>query len=322
MRSGFVVLFLWLLTLPTHAQTPLPQPTLDTTNLGVIGAAFTTTNQTPLIGQPFRLTLTIRASEDLTIDDETLPTLQSALDMGFEVLSQSPVEVSTRDGQQVITQQFRAVLWQTASFTTPELLIPYMQQGVLRTAPVRSVTLQPQTIVPAPQNAAIRPLLAEFDLDFFPRWIIQVAVAIAAFWMIVVSIALRSTQRRRRNLRTRTAEAAEAIFALRNLKARNELPAVAFPIISNLVRTFVEQHSGVEASELTTTELLYVLQQKAYLTDHLRQRLRMLLDQADLVKFAQFTPDADSVQVLINVATSWVREADRQQVAHSQEETA
>jgi hypothetical protein len=63
----------------------------------------------------------------------------------------------------------------------------------------------------------------------------------------------------------------------------------------------------VEALDRTTFELIQELTRTPLDPAH-RDRLLQLLDEADLVKFAKYSPEPEAAQRVLDVARRWVRE--------------
>jgi hypothetical protein len=73
----------------------------------------------------------------------------------------------------------------------------------------------------------------------------------------------------------------------------------------DVLRTFLERRTGVEAMDRTTFELLGELRRTS-LSAALRDRLAALLEEGDLVKFAKQVPPEDAANALVPAAREWV----------------
>jgi len=104
----------------------------------------------------------------------------------------------------------------------------------------------------------------------------------------------------------------EALGALAALE-REALPERGrfkehYTALSLILRTYVERRWGVPAVESTTHEIDALLERSRTFAPQERGRLRTILDEADLVKFAKFTPTRDAAVAALHAARSWVDE--------------
>jgi hypothetical protein len=76
--------------------------------------------------------------------------------------------------------------------------------------------------------------------------------------------------------------------------------------VSDILRTYVERRFLVAALEMTTHEVLAVLQQ-AGVDESFRRGIREFLEQCDRVKFANFRPDTDACRRLLEAGRGLVR---------------
>jgi hypothetical protein len=99
--------------------------------------------------------------------------------------------------------------------------------------------------------------------------------------------------------------AAQAVLAeFRKVHAANVAPALVYENVSNALRHYIQGRFAVSAEELTTQELMSDLANLENLSDRRKRELSYLLEQADLVKFAQVQPK--SAEKILSVAQQWV----------------
>jgi hypothetical protein len=185
--------------------------------------------------------------------------------------------------------------------------------GVPLLVPVRSV------VPPDAEDILDITPIAEFPRTWWP-WLVLLAVVVAT---ILVG---------RRYLRRPPAEEpepepvpepAEAPLdeALRRLAALARIDVASdaalkpfFVELSDILRTYVARRTGVPALEMTTGELVRELRgirRTARLPDERVRDLDRLLQAADLVKFADLHPAADSATTALHQATATVRIAEQ-----------
>jgi hypothetical protein len=80
--------------------------------------------------------------------------------------------------------------------------------------------------------------------------------------------------------------------------------------LTGIVRWYIEQQTNLRAPELTTEEFLHEITQqwehRSALPPELRDRLRLFLESADMVKFARFQPSSDEIMLGIHRAEEFI----------------
>lgn len=84
-------------------------------------------------------------------------------------------------------------------------------------------------------------------------------------------------------------------------------PKVYYSSVSGTVRRYLKAVKGVSATETTTSELMTVAE-KAGIPEVYRVRLRAFLEEADLVKFAKFTPGEEEKDRFLETAKRLVND--------------
>lgn len=124
---------------------------------------------------------------------------------------------------------------------------------------------------------------------------------------------------RRRQGRTQTAAIVDtrspeqiAFDALAALKAR-DLPGQGalkahYTILADILRAYLWRKRGFDALDMTTSEILHHLRQWPEIAS-LRPRLESILNDADMVKFAKWRPEAARARLAVDSADSIVRDA-------------
>lgn len=79
-------------------------------------------------------------------------------------------------------------------------------------------------------------------------------------------------------------------------------------LVSEIVRTYLEERFGLKAPERTTEEFLVELAKSAALESHHKSFLAEFLTQCDLAKFARATPARNELEDLHGAASRLVRE--------------
>jgi hypothetical protein len=263
---------------------------------GPVTATLSAPDGTLSVGDPIQLTLTLTHPASYQV---ILPTLPDAWG-DFAVVSQSPATVvDNADGTATTAMRIDARLFQAGAFTTPVLEVSFTDgQGGL------------QKVLTEPTAVSIVSVLQEGDTqlrDIKP----QAALPIPAAWpwiaaglaAMTVVAALVWQARRRGKLTVDNRQAHEvALDGLRIVEGLR-LPEQDrfkehYTLVSDTVRVYVERRFAVPALERTTAEIRPDLARTA-MTPEVRALLIAFLQESDLVKFSEWTPDVASAQQLL-----------------------
>lgn len=273
----------------------------------LLAATFDTTNEAPKTGQPVDLTLSVEVPIDIHIVNwPEFPKSWSELDV--DQVGEIVIEEGA-EGASIYRQTLTVRMWIPGEHETPETLIGYRFAGEedVYHVRVRSVMFNvPSALETRDLNVLIRkpnrPHISSFYLS--PRTIaVLVLVLLGAGglyrrWLkqrrLVASIANKASQTPQ-----------EMILAeLARLKAQEAPILVVIVSVAHGLRHYIQQQLDIPAQEMTTTELVTTLQDRLE-TGHLDE-LRRLLEQADLVKFANIRPHKRAASRMINRARRWI----------------
>lgn len=283
---------------PAHPITAPPDPSL------IVFAALTASTSSPQLGEPFLLTLTVRTPPDLPIAE--WPSL-SDLPPPFETLSEEPRTLSQRATEQVYTQVAEVTLWATGMHMTPELRVIYERGGRRFFAPVQSVSLLVPAQITNPLETDPRPSLTVFDLVFPIQWLILPAVVT----LLVIIWFLMRRRRPTEALATQRSRAAQVIIAqIEDLQSSGLSADEIILICVERLRLFLAQAVQINAQEMTTTEIIQQLRTQRLLPKRLINALNTLMEQADLIKFANLSPEI-SPQQFMQVSIRWIKQTDQ-----------
>ncbi len=306
------VLFLYLVMIlaalfvvPVEAQEvtqEAPPPVLN----DAIRAEFQVDNSSPLLGEPFNVTVVVEASSDI----EILTWVE--FDEPIEVLEAGEVESEVLVSEMRHTRNYEVVLWDVGEYLSPEILLTYRQAGATNSVAVSSFFVQvPAQIINA-EDAVARPLKSPIDLPYTsPTIYIGIGIGI----VILLLILARLIQVSRKNVVqiVRASPAEKTIAVLEDLKVQNLSPAMMYELVANHLREYIQSQFAIEAVEMTTVELMSALREHDLFPKEHRNRLQKVLEQADLVKFARFQPDESHSNRLVNFAIKWLKETERLQ---------
>ncbi|GAB5489961.1 MAG: hypothetical protein Phog2KO_01760 [Phototrophicaceae bacterium] len=310
MKRFFLLMILFLGVASIQAQEqPIPTPTQPPARLNSpVRAEFAVDNQEPLLGEPFNVTILIRAPADVEILSWV------TFNEPMEMLVEGDVLLTTEvDSAFVLYERtYTVVLWEVGEYLSEGALIVYQLGADTGSTPVSSFYVQVPSQISNPDDVLLRPSAEPIDLPYISPWIF---VGVVAIMIIVGMIIARLLQISRQGVvQIVTASPADkAIAELEDLKDQQLPASTIYELVANNLRQYIEDQFAVEAVEMTTVELMGILRQRNLFPKNHRQQLQDVLEQSDLVKFARFQPDKASSLRLVNYAIKWLRETERLQ---------
>ncbi|XWX04972.1 hypothetical protein VZO05_05325 [Aggregatilineales bacterium SYSU G02658] len=291
----------WVTAAQTEPVNPISVPPDPSP---VIFAALTTSNPSPQLGEPFTLTLTVRTPPNLPIVE--WPSL-SDLKAPFEALREEPRTLSQRATEHVYTQTADVVLWATGMHMTPELRVIYERGGRRFFAPVQSVSLFVPAQISNPLEASPRPSLSVFDLALPIQWGVA-TVGVVVF--VVVLLVLRRRQPSDPTATERSRSAQVIIAQIEDLQSSGLSAEEIILVCVERLRAFLAEAVNIHAQEMTTSEIIHQLRAQRLMPKRLINALNTLLEQADLIKFANLSPEINPQQ-FIKVSIRWIKQTDQ-----------
>lgn len=140
--------------------------------------------------------------------------------------------------------------------------------------------------------------------------LVWIALAVAVFSLLAVSLAL--ILRKRSNAQLRLSPRELARLELQQLVESNWSkidPKRYFVTLTGIVRRLIESTTGVHAPEQTTPEFLRTIANDPVFDPQVQQRLQEFLESADLVKFAGLQPSDEHIRQSLDHAERFI-EAD------------
>jgi hypothetical protein len=289
----------------------------------VSGQSFEVTPETahPTVGDTVTVRFRVRLDErDLLFD--TVPQPLGALSPGVRILA---VDKLARTPDRIFHGKARLAFYRPGRQPIPVFMLPFMRavKGVQRaTLASDSAYVEIDSLLPAgdQQLKDIR----EVRLSTGPSLTSLIAAGALLAGLLLLAYILR---RRRKSLgkaespdlRNLEVELAPTPYAAavarldgieRERWPRRGEVARHYEAIVDVVRGYLEDAEGVPARERTTEELLWEL--PPHLSEGgLRDRFRDLLDEADLVKFARFTPTPEGAEIFLEQCRIMLRDWER-----------
>ena len=252
-----------------------------------------------LIGDPVQMTVTVVYSTGITP-----VAVQFSTGAGdFEILSSEASQPrAEKPGRSVMTHRLTLTTFSTGTVTLASLPIYFRNtDGSLAEARTDAVTITVKSLLAEKgDEGSLRPLKGLYNMPpLWPLW----AAAGAAILALIIWIVVRMRSKRgsggadapEEPRLSPEEEAAQALAALElsTLIAEGQYKEF-YSNLSSVLRRYVERRYAISASEMTSSELIAAFRQGSVPTEP-AFACRAFLDNADLVKFARWTPGADEV---------------------------
>jgi hypothetical protein len=268
----------------------------------IIAATLNTEAENLTVGDPIRLTLSVTHAADQTV---ILPQLES--DWGdFIVHSQAPAETITNPDETKTTSQVIDVrLFATGTFTTPPLTVKISDSsGQISEVTAEPISLVINSVLVAgdPELRDIKPQ-AELPYTNLTPWIIAGMVIVGVLGAAVIWRRKRQTSLDHVIVDPRLPHDV-ALEELQRI-GKMGLPESGrykehYSLVSDCMRIYVERTLQTPVMERTTSEIRSGLRD-TIIPSEVSQQLLALLDECDLVKFSEITPDAASAYQLLEI---------------------
>ena len=232
----------------------------------------------------------------------------------FTVAGQSPAttSLSNGDGSETTSAVIDARLFSPGSFTTPQVEIAVTDgSGGLQTVIAAPVAVTLASVL-QPGDSELRDIKGQASLPLPAVWPwIVAALAVIALAALAVILWRRRTVAAVDN-RPPYQRALDALAAIEAMRLpEQERFKEYYTLVSDTVRTYIEQRFGVPALERTTTEIRADLK-RSDMAEDVKSQIMLFLQDSDLIKFSTFRPDVESAAYLLATAR-FIVEATRPQ---------
>lgn len=270
-------------------------------SVGPVSATLSVPDGDYTVGDPIPVTLAVTHPAGYYVVMPALPADQPWGD--FTVAGQSPATTSDNgDGSETTSAVIDARLFSPGSFTTPQVEIDVTDgSGGLQTviAAPAAVTL---ASVLQQGDSELRDIKGQASLPLPAVWPwIMAALAVVALAVLAVVLWRRRTVAALDN-RLSHERALDALTAIEAM----HLPELGrfkdyYTLVSDIVRTYIEQRFNVPVLERTTTEIRTDLK-RSDMTEDVKSQIVLFLQDSDLIKFSTFRPDLESAAYLLATA--------------------
>ena len=270
----------------------------------------------PVIGDVILLSLEVQAEAGVEV---LMPEFGEALGR-FEIVDFAPSQEEDESGGRIARQMYRLQPAHSGTQTIPPLRIEFVDRREGRSpAPegedAYEILTEQISLEVAPILAEGAPLeLRPAQPDLGPRrisskqrwvWAVVLALVLAAVAPFAWRGFIAARERRRRQSAYDVARS--ELDGLLQAGRPTEKTMDAFYVkLSLIVRSYLEDRFALRSPELTTQEFLTEMGRSPDLARSHQKLLQKFLEQADLVKFAGYRPDAEVVSESIAAAEQFL----------------
>ncbi|PCH97315.1 MAG: hypothetical protein COB85_02810 [Bacteroidetes bacterium] len=266
-----------------------------------------------LIGDQIELLLLVETSPGITVD---LPILVDVLVEGIEIISQSEVDTSyASDSNIKLSKTYLITSFDSGFYAIPPFLITLLGDSNV-IAETEALLLTVRTLE-VDTTQAIMDIKAPLEAPYTIEELLPYAITIVA---IILLLLLAYRLYKKYMERKKEPEIPEVLIspyikALENLKTlenkklwQNNKVKLYYTELTEIVRTYIEESFGIIAMEMTSDEILASI-------DHVgiegttKTKLRQILSQADMVKFAKGKPLASDHELSLQNGYDFVNES-------------
>ena len=250
------------------------------------------------------LRLEIECAED---DEVEFPVAQDGIGE-FAVVEEARLPDRLRDGGRVVRgREYVLQPFLPGEYEVPALEVTLNESSQVSTEPVK---LAVRSVLDDPQSAELRDITEPVDIPVPWWWWVVLGLALA---FALAGMAWWWKRRKSARYAPRHVPPHEAALAeLEALLGEDLVARGAFKLfylrLSDIVRHYVEERFGLRAPEQTTEEFLAAMSAAPVIRRGHQTLLRDFLNQADLVKFAEFVPDANDVAGAVKAARRFIRQ--------------
>lgn len=282
-------------------------PRVEESASGPVSSTLTFTP--PVVRLDRETLLTIRITSPTSITAR-LPPVESRI-QGFTVAGAYDRQPETRDGKTIVERHVRLAPMIAPRYRVAPMPITWARPGDPREQwfPTRPVILESEPLVrDLPSNlAGPRSAIWIYPDPLTVFSYLGVALAL----LLLVYMAWRLFRRfRRAIILKRMSPRERALFELaelldRGLIAKDRVKEFYFEL-TMIVRCYIERAHTVRAPEQTTEEFLDAVSKDSRFSQEVVRQLRAFLNAADLVKYAAFRPDQQTVDSAISTARRYI----------------
>ena len=273
---------------------------------GPVSVTLTADKNELTVGDPVKLTLEVDHPAETHV---IIPPLDKTWG-DVEVRSQSKAEtVDNGDGTQTTRETIEVTLFAPGEFQTPPLPVTLSDSSGQTTEEVAAPVSLVVTPVLAEGDTTLDDIRPQVGLDVPAAWPMILTGVVLAVVVVGGSFWLYRRWRSGRGLfdnRPPYQVALDELARVEGLKlAEQGQFKQHYSLVTDCLRTYLEDQFDVRAFDRTTAELKHSLAASTFSAEHARQWINLLAE-SDLVKFAKLEPDLDMARQLPGLARDLV----------------
>lgn len=257
------------------------------------------------------------------------PVLKDTLAKGIEIVS-GPMRdsVEERDGRMLIEESYVITSFDTGVYVLPSVPIQVLREdfnNVLRTDPIQLIVNTYVVDLQKGYNDIVMPKSAPWTFGEILPYVLWVLLGLA-----VVALIVWIVRKRKRhepifaNVKPAIPPYELAIQALEEIKKeklwQSGKTKEYYTRLTDAIRAYLNGELGISAMEQTSFETLRDLEKNKNVTKEQREKLAMMFETADFVKFAKAEPLPNENESNLNIAYGFVNETN--ETIREQEEKA
>lgn len=257
------------------------------------------------------------------------PVLKDTLAKGIEIVS-GPVRdsVEERDGRMLIEESYVITSFDTGVYVLPSVPIQVLREdfnNVLRTDPIQLIVNTYVVDLQKGYNDIVMPKSAPWTFGEILPYVLWVLLGLA-----IVALIVWIVRKRKRhepifaNVKPAIPPYELAIQALEEIKKeklwQSGKTKEYYTRLTDAIRAYLNGELGISAMEQTSFETLRDLEKNKNVTKEQREKLAMMFETADFVKFAKAEPLPNENESNLNIAYGFVNETN--ETIREQEEKA
>ncbi len=289
------------------ATSPNSPPRVEESSSGPVSVTLTFAPPTVRLDRETLLTIRVASPTNIIA---TLPALENRL-QGFLIAGAYDRQPETRNGRTILERHARLTPQITPRYRLAPLPIIWTRRGDPREQwfPSRPVILESEPLVKDTPSSLAAPIS--------PLWIypdpltVLVYTATAIGFLAFAYLAWKLARRFRKAVMLKRMSPRErALFELaellnQGLIAKDRVKDFYFEL-TMIVRCYIERAHTIRAPEQTTEEFLVAVSKDSRFSPEVVRQLRAFLNAADLVKYAAFRPDRQTVDGAITTARTYI----------------
>ena len=265
------------------------------------------------IGDQIKFKVTVDQPADLQL---TIVSFKDSLTKNIEILSEPVIDTTKRDGRMIIEHNYLITSFDTGYYQLPPVYVEMQNDSDVKRfySDYTFLEVVYPDIAP-PDNAdifdIIAPYKAPLGLGEILPWLLIILIICALAYF-----AFRLYKKyKKQKVDEEVIELLEPahIIAFRELEklkdenlCRQGEIKLYYTKLTEILRQYLENRFGVNSLELTTDETLTMLLQSGFKKNKNYDRLKNILEVADMVKFAKYNPNTSDNETCFSEAWNFV----------------